>query len=52
MQDIPFLYRTRSPIWKKLLSFGIQVLYSERMTFILYAHTHTEAARGLGFSIV
>lgn len=38
--------------WKKLFSFGIQVLYSKRMTFILYAHKHTVAAQGLGFFIV
>lgn len=37
---------------KKLYSFGIQVLYSKRMTFIVYAHTHTPAQlKDLAFSL-
>lgn len=57
MQDSPsFLSRAKSPMRKKLFSFGIQVLYSKRMTFIVHAHTHTHtppgSAQGLGFFIV
>lgn len=51
MQDSPsFLYRVESTMWKKLFSFGIKLLYSKRMTSILYAHKTAHRFKDLAFS--